>query len=424
MIAFKLITVIIFFVTYILVVAFYSRKMLFVWAASAVYLALGILSPGEALAAIDWNVVLLYFGMLFVSEAFLYSRMPDFIAVRLASRTNRVALGMVLLCALSGVLSVALENVAVVLLMAPIAFSIAQKCEINPAPLFTGIAVSSNLQGAATLIGDPPSMLLASFTQMSFNDFFFLKGTPSIFFAVQIGALFSLAVLYLFFRRQDKPMPVLRREPVLSLVPTLLVLLLIGSLVCSSLLAHEIDLMTGMLCCFFGLLSLCWHVLQTRGRNFGAFLKRLDWQTGAFLIGIFVLVGGLSRSGLMEDAAGILARISNQSSFLLFMLVVWLSVLLSAIVDNIPFLVTMLPVVRMLSDQMAINPELLYFGLLIGASVGGNITPVGASANIVATGLLKRQGHAVSFWEFMKMGLPFALVSVLASSIFIWLAFR
>jgi Na+/H+ antiporter NhaD/arsenite permease-like protein len=420
----KIFTILIFLAAYALIILFYHHKTFVVWGAAVVLLALRLLGPLEALRAIDWNVIMLYFGMLLVSEVFLFSRMPDHLATLFAARAKNVGVAMVLLCLFTGLLSVTLENVAVVLLVAPIATSISKKCNINPVPLFVGMAISSNLQGAATLIGDPPSMLLAGFAKMSFNDFFFIAGRPGIFFAVQLGAGVSALVLLLLFRRYDKKMPALEKECCISVVPSLFVILLVAALVASSSLEHSIPNMTGLLCVAFGVVSFVWYLIYTRGKGLAKFTANLDWQTGVFLMGIFVLVRSLSAQGLMEDAADLILNASGNNPFAVYLMIVWVSVFLSAFIDNVPFLVAMLPVVQIVTGKLGVAPHAMFFGLLLGASIGGNITPIGASANIVAMGILKKQGHGVKFMEFVRIGFPFTVASVTVSSLFMWFVFR
>jgi len=428
-----LLAAIVFVVAYGFIVAFYDWRIVAVWAAVFVLLAFRVIDPRGALAAIDWNVVLLYFGMLFVSEAFLYSRMPDYLATHVARRAGRVGVAMLLLCLLTGLLSVALENVAVVLLMAPVALSISRSCNISPGPLFVGMAVSSNLQGAATLIGDPPSMLLAGFTGMGFNDFFVVDGKPAIFFAVQVGAVASAFVLAYAFRTERRPVPSIAPVGIFSKVPAFIVLALVASLVLSSTFFHSTPIANGLLCVFFGTVSAIWYVIHVHRSEAGTAaeklkslartLFRLDWQTGLFLIGVFVLVSSLTSTGLMKSIAQFIQTVSGSNALAIFLLVVGVSVLVSAFVDNVPFLVAMLPVLKTLTASSEADPYLLYFGLLIGASVGGNITPVGASGNIVAMGIVKTEGYAVKFFDFVKIGLPFTLVAVAASAAYLWIVF-
>jgi Na+/H+ antiporter NhaD/arsenite permease-like protein len=419
----KLVAIGIFLATYLLIILFYHWKTPIVWASVALLLLAKLLSPGQALASINWNVIFLYFGMLFVSEVFLYSKMPDYLATLFASRAPSVRVAMVILCAFTGCLSVVLENVAVVLLVAPIALAISKKCGISPVPLFIGMAISSNLQGAATLIGDPPSMLLAGYAGLSFNDFFVIDGKPSMFFAVQVGALVSVLVLYMLFRKYDRKLPPLERTPYDSLVPAILVLLLVAALALSSSFQHGVKYMAGLICCVFGAISFAWYLWHSRARNVSEFTAKLDWQTGLFLMGIFILVESLSAAGVMGDLANLILRISGGNPFFVYGLIVWVSVGVSAFVDNVPFLVAMLAVTRTLIEQTGLPPHLLYFGLLLGASVGGNVTPIGASANIVAMGIVRKQGHETTFGEFVRIGLPFTVAAVLASSLFVWFIF-
>lgn len=394
------------------------------WASVAVLLVSRNVTIREAWGAIDWNIVLLYFGMLLVSEVFLFSKMPDFVASLLASKAKRVSVAMLFICFFTGVLSIALENVAVVLLVAPIALSIAKRCELNAVPLFIGMAISANLQGAATLIGDPPSMLLAGDANLSFNDFIVFHGRPGIFFAIQISAVVAGAVLFLVFRKYGKKMPSLGRERYSSLFPTILVLFLILSLIVSSSIDYDIHYMTGFICGIFGMFSFIWYIIRTRAKSLAQFLSNLDWQTGVFLVGIFILVEALTIAGLMADMANIILRISGSNPFIIYMSIVWIAVVLSAFIDNIPFLMAMLPVINIITLRLGIDPYPYYIGLLIGASIGGNITPIGASANIVAMGILRKNGYSVKFMDFVKIGLPFSVAAVCASSLFIWLIFQ
>ncbi|MDO8480924.1 MAG: SLC13 family permease, partial [Nanoarchaeota archaeon] len=375
----QLVAVVIFVATYLFLMRFYERKQVIVWFGVLALALLGVLPWAGMAGAVDWNVILLYFGMLFVSEVFLYSRMPDFLATIFASKCKNTAQAMLVICAFTGLLSIFLENVAVVLLVAPIALSISRKCEINPVPLFVGIAISSNLQGAGTLIGDPPSMLLGGFAGLSFNDFFFLNGNPSIFFAVQIGALASLCVLALFFMRGRHDLPRLEKQSFVSVWPTLFVIGLILALIFTSPLQTEVPL-AGLLCVLFGVISYAWYAAHSKDRKFGSYVGRLDWKTGLFLMGVFILVDSLRVTGVIGQIANLITGLSGGGVGKSFFLLVWLSVLISAFIDNVPFLVVMLPVTQAVIASTGAPPPLLYFGLLIGASVGGNITPIGASA--------------------------------------------
>lgn len=424
MLTIQLIALIVFIVTYLLVILFYNKKSLLVWISVFIILVFGVLNWKQALGAINLNVMFLYIGMLFISELFLYSKMPDFLAGIFASKAKRVGGAMLIICAVTGILSIFLENVAVVLLMAPIALSVATKCKINPVPLFIGMALSSNLQGAATLIGDPPSMLLAGFTGMSFNDFFFVDGKPGIFFAVQLAFIASLVVLFFVFRKESKPMPKLNRERHTTIVPTILIVLLIVSLIFSSSIKSDLEYLNGLVCLVFGIIGLVWYIFyRKREEKIKTFVSKMDWDTAVFLAGIFILVESISANGLLNYVSDFILSIGNGSKLTIFVMIVLLSVLISAFVDNVPFLLAMLPVVKLITENIGASPYLFYFGLLIGASVGGNITPIGASANIVAMGIMKKKGHKVKFMEFVRIGLAFTIVAVSVACLFLWFVY-
>jgi Na+/H+ antiporter NhaD/arsenite permease-like protein len=311
------------------------------------------------------------------------------------------------------------ENVATLLIVAPIALALAKKLKISPMNMMIAIAVSSNLQGAATLIGDPPSMLLGGFAKMNFGDFFFYKGRPSIFFAVELGALVSFVVLYFIFSRHKEKVQLIPVEKVRSWVPAILLLSLIALLALSSFLDTGFSYMAGVIWMIFGMIALLWEKFINK-RSIVAGMKGFDWDTTFFLMGIFIIVGALSATGWIEVLADYLAGLVGGNIFLGYTVIVLLSVVLSAFIDNVPFLAAMLPVAMIMSAKLQVNPPLFLFGLLIGASLGGNITPIGASANIVACGLLKKEGYPVKFSDFMKIGIPFTFSAVAAAYLFVW----
>jgi len=192
--------------------------------------------------------------------------------------------------------------------------------------------------------------------------------------------------------------------------------------------------LSGIICVVFGFIGLMWHELtglkvrEAKGGKWGSTLFRdiriLDWETFFFLAGIFLIVGSLTKVGIIDDLANLLIRFAGDNRLIAYLAIVWGSVFFSAFVDNVPYVLAMLPVVRGLALGMGMNPYLLYFGLLIGASVGGNITPIGASANVVTCGMLKKHNYTVDFIQFVRIGLPFTFFAVLASSTFIWLIWK
>ncbi|MFA5156711.1 MAG: SLC13 family permease [Candidatus Omnitrophota bacterium] len=419
----KALDLLIFISAYLLFVILPGRRMPVAVGAAVLMVLTGIISLKQAFFAVNWNVMGIFVGTLVIADIFMESRVPAYIAEVIVNKSRNTAWSILLICALTGFISAFVENVATVLIVAPIALSLARKLQISPVKMMIAIAVSSNLQGAATLIGDPPSMLLGGFAKMNFGDFFFYRGRPSIFFAVEIGALASFAVLYFIFHSHRKKVALIAVEKVRSWFPTALLVSLIVLLALSSFLDTGFTYMAGILCMAFAVIAVIWEKFINKGSVVKG-IKSLDWDTTFFLIGVFILVGSIALSGWIEVISGLLAGMIGKNIFLGYTLLVFISVILSAFIDNVPFLAAMLPVAISLSDKLQVHPSLFLFGLLIGASLGGNITPIGASANIVACGLLKKEGYEVKFPEFMKIGVPFTLAAVTTAYLFVWFIWK
>lgn len=420
----KVFVVTIFLATYASIVLFNRRvnPLVSVFTGVAIILASRAMGVTQAFQSINFNVLGVFLGTMVLSGLFIYSNVPGFLASSLVSRSKNVGIALLAICSLAGFISSFTENVATVLIVAPIAFEVAKKLKANPVPFLIGIAVSSNLQGSATMIGDSPSIILAMSHNMNFLDFFWMKGRPGITFAVEIGAMASFIVLYLLFRKFKEPVQQVEKVKVKTWIPAILMLLMITALGAASFIKNKPYYTIALICLFFGSAGLIWHRISAK-ENF-SFAKNIDWHTFLFLIGVFVLIGALSEAGIIRDIAGLISRLTGGNLFLAFTLIVWASVLFSAFIDNIPYVTAMIPVANILASEMGARPELLLFGLLIGATLGGNITPIGASANIVSVGMLRERGYNVGFRDFVKIGLPFTLAAVTAAYIFLWFTWR
>lgn len=415
-------SLIVFAACYVLFVVFPTRRSVIACGGALLLILSGTLTPANALLEkVSWNVMGLFFGTLVLAEFFLLSRMPAVIAEWLVDRSPSARIAMVVLCVLSGALSMFVENVAVVLLVAPVALSLAEKLKTTPVPLLIGIAVSSNLQGTATMIGDPPSMILAGYMKMSFLDFFIFEGRPGIFFAVEMGAIASLLALAWIFRKHREPSADIPNETCLSRFPSALLVLLVVGLSFASLPDPDFKWFAGTFTMFLAVIGIVWFILFARWRPLAEIVKSFDWDTTFFLIGVFIVVGALSDSGWIDKLAEFMAASMAGNVLLAFVVLVALSVAVSGFVDNVPFLLAMIPVAQKMADAMHVPVPLMMFGLLIGACLGGNLTPIGASANIVAVGILRKRGYVVSFRQFMAVGIPFTAVAVVAACLFVWI---
>lgn len=416
-----LMPVVVFVLCYALFVALPRWRSLVACAGGALLVLAGSITWREAMFEhIQWNVVGLFFGTLVLAELFMLSRMPAVMAEFVVSKTPTVRAAMIAVSALAGFISMFVENVAVVLLVAPVALSLAEKLKISPVSLLICIAVSSNLQGTATLIGDPPSMILAGYMKMGFNDFFVYHGRPGIFFAVQVGCVASLLVVGWLLRRHREPTGTIKTESARSWVPTWLMIALIVGLSTTSVFDPDFRWLAGTLTLVLAGLGLAWYRFAARWGSVRGMIRTLDWDTTFFLIGIFVVVGAVSTSGWLDVAAKWIATHVGGSLFSAFAVIVAISVVVSGFVDNVPFLLAMIPVAQKVADTLGAPVPVLMFGLLIGACLGGNITPIGASANVVTIGILRKKGYEVTFREFMAIGIPFTAAAVIAACAFVW----
>ncbi|MBR6527781.1 MAG: arsenic transporter, partial [Lachnospiraceae bacterium] len=308
-----------------------------------------------------------------------------------------------------------------VLMIAPVAMAIAKRLEINPVPMIISIAVSSNLQGAATLVGDTTSILLGGYAGMDFMDFFFWQGRPSIFWAVELGAVLSCVVLLFLFRKEKGAVESNTRTEVTDYVPTVLLVGVVVLLILASFIPGKPAITNGLICMTLMVIGLIYTAIRTKDKELVLKpIKEVDFATLGLLTGLFIVIGGITEAGVIDAVAQIFVKLSGDSVFLAYTLIVWASVGFSAFIDNIPYVATMLPVVQGMAVMMGVEPYVLYFGLLTGATLGGNLTPVGASANITGIGILRKAGFEVKNSDFLRIGVPFTLTAVMAGYLFVW----
>ena len=413
-----------FAVMYALLLKFSEQRWIIALSAAAVFIVLGILPVGGAIGAINWNVLMMLAGTMAVVELFIRSGMPQRMAEGLLKIVPDVRWAVVALSLFSGLISAFVDNVATVLMVAPVGLAVAKQIKTNPIPVIIAIAVSSNLQGAATLVGDTTSILLAGYAGMSFNDFFVFHGRLGIFFAVEVGALLTVPVLLWLFRAEKgrKIVPAQLTE-VRDYVPTALLLGTVLLLIAASQFPNKPELTNGIICMALAVIGVAYEAL--RGGEGKALvtgvMKAIDYKTLLLLTGLFIVIQGLTAAGVIDAIAQLFVKVGGGSKALMYVLIVGVSVLLSAFIDNIPYVATMLPVVSSISAMLGVEPYLLAFGLLIGATLGGNITPIGASANIAGIGILQKEGFKVQTRDFLRIGVPFTLIAAFSGALVVWL---
>lgn len=417
--------ILLFALTYVLMLSFSKYRPYIALASGILFIVTKMLPVTQILGALDFNVLLMIAGTMGLVALFIESKMPELLADMIMAKVPNVQMAAVALALFAGVISAFVDNVATVLMIAPVALEICKKLKTNPIPFIIGIAVSSNLQGAATLVGDTTAIMLGSALDMSFMDFFWYKGKPSIFFAVEMGAIFSALILAYIFRKEKSAIPRnAEKTKVTDYVPTILLVGVIVLLILASFIPNKPNETNGLICCVMLVIGLiCNYAKKKTTEAVIAPLKEIDFQTLGLLVGLFLMIGGISHMGVIDAAASLLAKLGGGNVFLLYTVIVWASVLISAFIDNIPYVATMIPVIAGLAAQLGVDATPLYFGLLSGATLGGNITPIGASANITGIGILRKAGYEVKNSDFFKIGIPFTLVAIIPAYIYIWVLY-
>ena len=417
--------IILFAATYVLMLTFSKYRPYIALASAAIFIISGMLPLNLILPNLDFNVLLMIAGTMGLVALFIESKMPSLLADLIMEKVPNVQMAAVSLALFSGVISAFVDNVATVLMVAPVALEICKKLKTNPVPFIIGIAVSSNLQGAATLVGDTTAIMLGSALDMSFLDFFVYDGKPGMFFAVELGALLSALILAFIFRKEKAPIPKAAcRTEVTDYVPTVLLVGTIVLLIVASFIPNKPDTTNGLICCALLIIGLVFNYI--RRKEIAAViepLKAIDFETIGLLVGLFLMIGGISHMGVIDALAGLLAQLGGGNVFLMYTIIVWASVIISAFIDNIPYVATMIPVIASLAVEMGCDPTVMYFGLLSGATLGGNCTPIGASANITGIGILRKEGYEVKNADFFKIGIPFTLAAIIPAYIYLWIFF-
>ncbi len=422
---------ILFIITYVLMLIFDKYRPYIAIGSALIFILSGMLPfraiPESTNIPADLNVLLMIAGTMGLVALFTESKMPDLLADIIIEKVPNVKWAIVALSLFAGVISAFVDNVSTVLMIAPVALLIAKKLKINPVPIIISIAVSSNLQGAATLVGDTTAIMLGSYANMNFMNFFWYKGKPSIFFAVELGALLSAAILLIMFRKETAKLPKQERTKVKDYVPTWLLCGAVVLLIVASFVPIEFpETINGIICCSMFVVGIIYTLIKRKGEAkqvlIGAF-KEIDFNTIGLLFGLFLVIAGINNMGVIEKIAELLSSVGGNSVFLIYTVIVWGSVLFSAFIDNIPYVATMLPVIQGLALKLGIDPTVLYFGLLSGATLGGNLTPIGASANITGINILKKEGCTVKNSDFFKIGIPFTLAAIIPAYIYTWLVY-
>ncbi|MDG4824943.1 ArsB/NhaD family transporter [Asanoa sp. WMMD1127] len=375
-------------------------------------------------AGIDWNVIFLLLGMMLIVAVLRRTGVFEFVAIWAAKRARGHPYRlMVILVLVTAVASAFLDNVTTVLLVAPVTFLVCDRLGVPVAPFLIAEALASNIGGASTLVGDPPNIIIASRSGLSYNDF--------IVHLAPIVVLLLLAFLGLcrwLFRDAFRYDPqraasvmALRERDAITDVRLLVVSLTVLGLVTVAFVLHTVLHLEPSVVAIVGGLVL----LAASRLDAGEVARDVEWPTLAFFAGLFVMVGALVSTGVIDRVAQAATDAVEGRLLLASMVLLWGSAALSAIVDNIPYVATMSPVVAELvqADYGGQDPQVLWWSLALGADLGGNATAIGASANVVVLGIAERAGRRISFWEFTKYGLVVTVITVALCMPYLWLRY-
>ena len=252
----RIFALVLFFLMYVLMIAKPKFGPLYALATAAVFLITGILPLNRLLATINWNVLLMIGGTMIIVHYFIASQMPNLLADLILEKAGNVMWVTILMSLFAGIISAFIDNVATVLMVAPVGLAVCRKLQMNPTGMILSIAVSSNLQGAATLVGDTTSIMLGDYAGMNFMDFFWMKGRPGIFFAVELGALATIPLMMFLFRKDKKPVSASERTVVTDYIPTATLLLMVAALITASFIPEAPDIINGIICCALALFTM------------------------------------------------------------------------------------------------------------------------------------------------------------------------
>lgn len=424
----SVVAITVFVLSYALIASDRVNKTLAALAGAAVMIAVGIVGSGDVFfsheTGIDWDVIFLLLGMMIIVSVLRQTGVFEYVAIWAAKRARGSPLRIMILLALVMALgSALLDNVTTVLLIAPVTLLVCERLEINAAPFLMAEVFASNIGGAATLVGDPPNIIIASRAGLTFNDFLVHMAPIVIIVTTALIALLPLLFRGSFAVEADRVADVMsldEREAIRDrklLIKCGVVLLLVFV----AFVAHPVLHIAPSLVALLG----AGLLVVISGVRRSDYSSSIEWDTLLFFAGLFVMVGALVKTGVINTLAHAATELTRGHEFLTAMLVLGISAPVSGIVDNIPYVATMTPIVTDLVAAMPghVNPDVLWWALALGADFGGNMTAVGASANVVMLGIARRAGAPISFWEFTRKGIVVTTISIAFAALYLWLRY-
>ncbi len=402
-------------------------------ALAALLVMLGVLSQQAAIAAIDFNTISLLAGMMVIINVAERSGMFQYVAIWGAKRVRAHPVGiMVVLAVVTGVFSAFLDNVTTVLLIVPVTMQITRKLEVNPYPYLLINIFASNIGGTATLIGDPPNILIGSALGLSFTDFLFHLAP------VVLAIMAALIWMFVHFWGASLVAPMKNRALVMGINEkdaitdfTLLykALGVLGAVIAGFTIAEHIGLENGFIALFGAAVMLLLYTFRVphaeSDEKVEDVLNHVDWTTIFFFTGLFVIVGALEHTGFLQEVGDYLVKVTGGSIQKSVYVILGVSAVFSAMVDNIPFVATMIPTLKAMEESLGGREAMMpvWWSLSLGACLGGNGTLIGASANVIVAGIAAREGHPISFLRFLIWSIPVMVMSVVIAGVFLYLEY-
>ncbi|MBI5001092.1 MAG: ArsB/NhaD family transporter [Euryarchaeota archaeon] len=416
----KIAALLIFVLVYALMISEKVHRTVAVLIGAVLMVGLGIMSETGVLHYIQWEALGLLFGMFIIVAALSESGFFRWVGLHAMRATKHDPLKMFILFAvLAAVLAAFMDSMTVLIFMATLTLETCRLLGVKPFPFLLVEITSANIGGSATMVGDPPNIIIGTQLGLSFIDFVTGVGVIAValFFA-------NLGIMYMVFRkklREAKPVANGGQEPFSGVknLKLMRVSLVIFTVTVTLLVLHSI---LDVVVAFVGILGAT-LILLAWGKHIPDLIDRVDWHAIIFLAGLFVLVGGLEAAGLLTDLANWMVSVSGGNKMLIITLMFWVFAPISAFTDNVPFAAAMVPVIRRISETTGIHINTLAWTLAITADVSGNATPIGASANVVGLAVAKREGVHVSWKEYCKVAFPIMLFCILIANIMVLLFF-
>ena len=417
----KIIAVAVFLIVILLIISERVHRTAAAMAGAVVLILTGVMSADKALSYIDFNTIGVLVGMMIFVAIVRQSGMFEYIAVRAAKAVHGDPWKiMVAFTLITAVLSAILDNVTTVLLVGPMSIAIARMLKIDPVPFLMGQILASNVGGTATLIGDPPNIMIGSAAHLSFMDFLDNPGFAVLFILVVLILLMKIVYEKKIELGTVDTSAVEELDPSKSITNRALMRKGIIVLICVivGFMFHD---KLGIDSCVVALTAAA--VMLIIGReDVDQAIQDVEWTTILFFMSLFVVVGGLTETGIIKELASKIIDATNGHPMMTMLVLLWASALLSSILDNIPFVATLIPLIlAMQADGMDVTS--FWWAISLGACLGGNGTMIGASANVVLSDISTKHGYPITFKSYLKVGMPFMLLSIVISTVFLVVKF-